>query len=75
MSTMHHEYYREVFRVEHEERLRAAKMARLAASVRTSTPLRRRCGDALIRFGLLVRGPVPMPTQMLVPAHRGGITR
>lgn len=75
MSMMHGEYYREVFQVEHQERLRAAERARLAASVRTPTPLRRRCGEVLIRFGLLVRGPLPLPAHLLVPARHGGITR
>ena len=75
MSAMHGEYYRELFRLEHAERLRRAEMGRLVASVRPSTPLRRRCGEALIRLGLLVRGPVPLPTRMLLPAHHGGTTR
>lgn len=75
MSTMHGEYYNELFRLEHEQRLRAAEMGRVAASVRTPTPLRRRFGDAVIRFGLLVRGPVPLPTHLLVPAQGGGVAR
>lgn len=75
MSTMHGEYYREVFRVEHEQRLRAAERSRLAASVRTATPMRRRLGEAVIRIGVLVRGPVSQPTQMLASAHRGVIGR
>ena len=75
MNTMHGEYYRELFRLEHEQRLRSAEMGRLAASARTSTPLRRRCGDALIRFGLLVRGPVALPRQMVVTTQGGGSAR
>ena len=75
MGTMHGEYYRELFQLEHAERLRKAEMGRLVASVRPANPLRRWCGSALIRFGLLVRGPQPLPARILIPAQRGGITR
>lgn len=76
MTPMHTEYWLDVFRLEYQERLRAAGRRHLAAPVRPpSTPLRRRFGSALIRLGLRVGGPTLAPPHLLVPAHRGGPAR
>ena len=75
MSPMHSEYWMDVFRLEHEERLLAAETARLAASARAQGPVRQRFGSALIRLGLLVGGPTVARPALLVPAHRGGAAR
>ena len=75
MSPMHSEYWLDVFRLEHAERVRAARMGRLAVSMRTPSPVRRRFGSALIRLGLLIGGPtVARPAWMLSP-HSGGAAR
>lgn len=75
MSSMHSEYWMDVFRVEHEQRLRQAAMRRAAAPVRASHPVRRRFGGALVRLGLLVGGPSLARAPWLVPAHGGGAAR
>ncbi len=75
MSPMHSDYWVDVFHQEQKERLRAAEMGRLAASLPTSHPVRRRFGGALVRLGLLVGGPTLVRAPWLVPAHRGGAAR
>lgn len=72
---MHTEYWMDVFRLEHEERLRAAGMQRLAAGVPATNPVRRRFGSALIRLGVLVGGPGVARPSRPVPAHTGGAAR
>ena len=74
MSPMPTEYWMDVFRMEHEERLRAAEM-RAAAPMHGPSPLRHRFGGALVRLGLLVGGPALARSPGLVPAHRGGAAR
>lgn len=75
MTPIGSEYWLAVFRMEQKERLRAARMGRLAASLRTTSPVRRRFGNALVRVGVLVGGPTVARPPWLVPAHRGGAAR
>ncbi|MBO0744903.1 MAG: hypothetical protein J2P43_07785 [Candidatus Dormibacteraeota bacterium] len=75
MSPIGSEYWLAVFRMEQNERLRAARMGRLAASLRATSPLRRRFGSALVRLGVLVGGPTVARSSWLVPAHHGGTAR
>lgn len=75
MGNIGSDYLLEVIRLEHEERLRQAERRRLAASARTPGQVRRLLGRALVRLGLLLEGRSGTGHQLLVPAHRGGLSR
>lgn len=75
MGNIGSEYLLELIRLEHEQRLRQAERRRLAASARTPGRVRRLLGRALVRLGLLLEGRSGTGRQLLMPAHRGGLSR